>query len=1044
MALKTTVRLGGDPGSTTWDATTQVALYEGDGTPLLAAGMRCDNGSACQYTITVEDRTGEISRGDLTKGFGSHNVITISENASGTERWIGRGRVSGVEAGRDGKYWPATKTLVVTVDDGNVDLRGLTLTSTWSRGAESGRARVLAALSAFCNGSPRLTTVIATHLVASGGEVTMPAKDYLAGTELNEIFTDCAGTEGKNFSVVIHHSGGSHLCFLYIDDQDHTTYLSTLSISDVPSEVNNTTVFAPHWLQGPAFWSDEGDVLSGIVSRFGSAPEQFAYFNDTAAITAGDYWVNPYNDSLSENYTQAAARAAFIRDNRILSHVSHTPTLRMKAEYVHLIEAGMSISIKSAAAMGGQYLNTAQTRRIAQAKKEPIAPQLVNGETGWYYVHLQLDRPIGIIPSVKGLPVGPQPAGSSLPNVVSYGLGGTSAGPIVVPDDLTNSALVVFGCWDGANVPFTATYGSAMTPITGSQVVNGRTGIRAFYLLNPPADPTGTGTVLSVQDSVTAQADKTWFVLENVNQTTPIGTVVTATGTSTSAAPGAVTGTGVPLATAYLFVLGSPHAPSPVADATQVQTASATLIGGIGHRDIGAGYGDTTPTFTLSASEAWAAVGLMIQGVGSSPEPVDDTGDVGTDSGQYANADHVHAHGTYTSGDYHEEYVREAILTTAGDMPYATGASTWTRVPIGSSNFHMRSDGTKPVWSPESSGLTNPMTTAGDIIVGGASGTPARLAIGASNTILKSDGTTPVYANTARLSYIDLDVHTPNNPPTPPAGVIRLYGSNSRAFAKNESGTAFDLTETGSGSGGGGGGAPTTAKYLVTAYDAGLSAEVSIPVFQGDPRVAPSSAGSGDDEFDTTDTGNPPTGWTNLSSAGFTTSNINSTYASMLRVTKSATSTGNLFGFYKAKSPAFTVTVRMAAHTLRANFGRAGIFIGEGTPGKIETMDMVYNSAYQWEVMAWTNPTTFSATVGSNINAADGTAFTGLWHGPYFRIIVASSTDVTYQYSQDGYIWRTHTASRNPGFTVGSVGFFAEPLNASTDIEAVFDFIRFT
>jgi hypothetical protein len=174
--------------------------------------------------------------------------------------------------------------------------------------------------------------------------------------------------------------------------------------------------------------------------------------------------------------------------------------------------------------------------------------------------------------------------------------------------------------------------------------------------------------------------------------------------------------------------------------------------------------------------------------------------DPGTETGVMSPIDHVHGHGTHTA-DYHTNYVQENVLTAAGDVPYATGASTWTRLPIGSSNFHMRSDGTKPVWSPESPALTNPMDAVGDLIRGGAAGAPTKLAIGASNFAFKSTGTIPEWSNTLRLSYIDLDEHTLGLPPSPPAGAIRLYGSNSKGYYENSSGTVVEL----GGAGGAGG-----------------------------------------------------------------------------------------------------------------------------------------------------------------------------------------------------------------------------------------------
>ncbi|MDP9145923.1 MAG: hypothetical protein M3N43_14740 [Actinomycetota bacterium] len=407
MAIKVTVRIGGDAGSTTWNATSQVRVFGDYSTPLLTASHRYDMGASSQFELEVDDDVGEIPRVDLTRNLASHNVVTVSEDASGTEYWIARGRIADKGWGRGDKPWGNARAANVRVDDGNIDLKGLNLTAHWVRGAETGRARTLAALAAFCNGAPRLTTVIATHLVAAGGEVVMPAKTYLAGAPLGEILEDCAAVEGKLGGVVLHHSGGSHLCYLYIDEDDHSTYLSTYRITD--TSPNLTTQYPPQWEQGDATVEMGGEnPISTLISRHGSGDDSFVVSTDTTIITAYDYWAETFNDSTSVNATQAQRRADSTRRYRGREHVTHQVTIQLRADQVHLVEAGMSIEIRAAAAMAGQYLGTVQTRRIAQCKKEPIAPD-VGAVVGFYNLHLMLDRPQKILPEKVGLPVGPKP-----------------------------------------------------------------------------------------------------------------------------------------------------------------------------------------------------------------------------------------------------------------------------------------------------------------------------------------------------------------------------------------------------------------------------------------------------------------------------------------------------------------------------------------------------------------------------------------------------------------------------------------------------------
>jgi hypothetical protein len=413
VAIKGTVRIGGESGSTVWDCTAQLPAFSGRaGRPasvLITGQMFGGDGNATQFTFNIDDPIGEIPRANLTKNLASHNVVTFTEDASGTERWIGRGRIADKSIGRYIQKADDYRYFEVTVDDGNIDFRGLTLDADWSRPEESGRARLLAALAAFCNGSPRLTTTIGTHLVSSGGEVTMPAHVYAAGTDLPEILRDCATTEGKLWGAVVHHTGGSHLCMLYVGEDDHSTYACTLSLSDEDDEVDWDTVWPPSWLQGGATLESGGDnPISKLVSRWGAADESVVIATNDDITDRYDYWAVPFNDNQSETEAQATSRAASIAARRKREHVTHQPSIEyLPANKVHLIEAGMSIQIKSAASMGGHHLGTVQTRRIAQVKKE-IARLPTDGEPALYHVHLQLDRPEKKINERVGSPVGPK------------------------------------------------------------------------------------------------------------------------------------------------------------------------------------------------------------------------------------------------------------------------------------------------------------------------------------------------------------------------------------------------------------------------------------------------------------------------------------------------------------------------------------------------------------------------------------------------------------------------------------------------------------
>lgn len=83
--------------------------------------------------------------------------------------------------------------------------------------------------------------------------------------------------------------------------------------------------------------------------------------------------------------------------------------------------------------------------------------------------------------------------------------------------------------------------------------------------------------------------------------------------------------------------------------------------------------------------------------------------------------------------------------TTQGDI-IVRGATEDIRLPIGTANQVLKSDGTNVSWGPVTSTDSSPTTTQGDLIVRGAT-EDERLAIGAADTIMLSNGTAPVWFN---------------------------------------------------------------------------------------------------------------------------------------------------------------------------------------------------------------------------------------------------------------------------------------------------------
>lgn len=677
MAVKVQILQGGGTAAGTADLTDWVPQFDSESTPLFDAGMQCNNGGACQYQFIVLDDENIIGSGGTAPQIGPHNVTIISEDAPGYEAWLARGRVSGVEGYRYDKQYGDAVAYTVTSDDANVDLRGLALREAWVRGSESGRARVLALVTAFLTGDPRVTTVIDDHLVASGGEVTMPAKTYPAGTNLTDILDDCAETEGKIYSVVIHHqSSASHLCLLYIDESDHSTYASTLSITD--TSPNLTTSFPPIWDQGPAFVSDAQEVVHGMVSRYGVDDASFVISEDTSKITSNDYWLEPYNDSVSQGTAQATARIASISEGREISHVTHQVTIKIPASKVDLLAAGMSIGIRSAASMGGGYLGTTQTRRIAQLKWEQIAPEVGEVE-GHYYAHMQLDRPQRVVGTGPGLPVGPKPptqptAGSSLRLYHSAHLAGNSntaeaqAAPNLGAGNLDSG-------WEGNNGGAFDAYMLYDTPagtINGAAswaAVNAAAGQYAmrsylYRLSGDLLDIIQSGGTVRMQAKASARYG---IGISESAQNNVSAWCIRVYRPSTSS----FVGTAVAVSSG-----GSLKFPAQATQVNRLWSATLSAVAGaqsgdyivveVGTNHIGPTSGGTGAGITFTDNKAsdlpedeleTGALNSWIEfsgtgGGGDTTQPIVNPGEesVGTDSDTYAPLDHTHAHG-YLAGD---------------------------------------------------------------------------------------------------------------------------------------------------------------------------------------------------------------------------------------------------------------------------------------------------------------------------------------------------------------------------------------------------------
>lgn len=178
-------------------------------------------------------------------------------------------------------------------------------------------------------------------------------------------------------------------------------------------------------------------------------------------------------------------------------------------------------------------------------------------------------------------------------------------------------------------------------------------------------------------------------------------------------------------------------------------------------------------------------------------------------------------------------------------------------------------------------------------------------------------------------------------------------------------------------------------------------------------------------------------GWSTMGTA--TASDADSTVPGHYYVYKAATGTTNHTGIYRAVGtfPQTFITKLSDASVVAADYSRLGtFFVAEASPGVMEAIYLTHNTDWTVAHERFTNPTTYSAAVGTNLKAS------GFQLPVYYAIVVNSSTDIDFWYSFGGRIWRKRTDARNPSITVGSFGIAVNPENATHGAAAAFDYVR--
>lgn len=684
------VRKGGG-ASTAVEVTDLVLPRKGapiftDGQPSINMGRKAADGEASQGSFLLVDPEAEVH--STTYRLSPHALVTWTEDASGDELWLARSRIAPLESGRrstaqgpkDEVEWE------VTVNDNNMDLRGQPFTVNVHRPAETDIERVMWVHDYMLNGSSSTAPHSRTscnitvdtddngHLVSTAFDRNMPARDYPAGTQPQDVIAECAERSGKTYAVVIHHTGGSsHDCLLYVGALDHVTYATDVRISDKLEEWDpddpTAPVFEPIWDRGKGTLTENDEVVSGVVVIYGGTNElpESVFVHDPADEDPYEYWVTAINDDKVDTLAEAENLATtYFTSHRAPGHRTHRFSILMKASQHHLLAAGMSMEVRSAVIAGGSDLNTYVWRRITELRFEP------HPDPEFLWAHIDLEkvlrrRGLGLQPSAT-TPRPPQPPGEVVPiGNLDSGTALGHTGNLSYDGDVTTS-------WSTNGFPVSAqriAFDFGNPYVINTLGINQSTGASnaatavTVYATNDPSKYSGYPGTQNYDFGAAG-----WAVITSIS------------GLIAGDNPGLT----IPGSTAYQYWAIAATAGGgngwAVFEFTFNAGSSGDLgsVGGTGSGSIGSGGvsgNEYIPTGSVLEHEYITAGGPYHEAADSTFSP---TGTLSSTTVQTAIAEAA------------SEATQKATLTTKGDIYAASGASTPVRVGVGSNGQVLTAD----------------------------------------------------------------------------------------------------------------------------------------------------------------------------------------------------------------------------------------------------------------------------------------------------------------------------------------------------------------
>lgn len=226
------------------------------------AAAEAEGGSVGTSSLTIMDPDGAF----YMRG---HRMMWDVETAAAGDdyagvTWAGFGALREISRG-EGMFVDSARTTVVTRHDVNTILdRRLNVGNDCDRPAETAGARV-----AWLLGTTEMALVSDdTTYVDTDDDTDMDAVDY-TGQLVREVLDDCAQQSGRNFFLLWLDSGDPDEpveVFLWYRMSSSADYASSIKISNLASDVDSSTVFAPS--QETVLRRDPSRVYSGVYQAY--------------------------------------------------------------------------------------------------------------------------------------------------------------------------------------------------------------------------------------------------------------------------------------------------------------------------------------------------------------------------------------------------------------------------------------------------------------------------------------------------------------------------------------------------------------------------------------------------------------------------------------------------------------------------------------------------------------------------------------------------------------------------------------------------------